>query len=569
MPLQDDSLDPLSNFRDEPLDTPETSASVDPLRVARSLDSPSAAGLPDVPPPSYSDSVYMDAHGGASSSAGSRSQWSEITPVEGGVVGPIAYPGGFVATWPSVAVSVHSPEKRLDAGASPLHRAVRGSYATFAVTWQKRHPGSGALLGGGATVRRRFRDFCALADGLHAVLPGAVLPVRPEKRLEGALGDGGSDSFLADRTRQLHDWTNALCCHPLASCSDLFAAFLNPDDDVWRRAATIAATVRPGGVSADAPGALTESHSSASPIALAGAASSPLLKVLRDLSASVTSTGGAAAGGSSAMSHPADADLLAAKASHAALVNALTTASAKAERYIGKCVSWCDALGDCGLAFVRLSRFEDAEAIRRGRFAASGAAQRLSSGDARAMGAACVRACRLGRAATAASANALQPLHTHQALIPAVETALNDRDAVLYAWQAAATDAANKRAIATRAQADPNSGPRTGVFGRGAPVALLDLHTAADKAEADEKSTRAALDTVSSRLQGEFGRLTTQRAVEFATMGMGFARVHVAAGGRAQALWSTLSEGVNSRNVEGGGSPGTDEEQRLRESGPA
>ena len=527
-------------MRDEPLDTPRGGARHGGFDEEEPS-SRSALYSPDVPPPSYTDSVYFDPRAGSSeimpapplASAAGPSSASGLQNSSSGTFG-----------WPPVAVTVHSPEKRADSGASPLHRAVRGTYVAFAVTWQARDVATGALLSApgapGTTVRRRFRDFCALYDTLHAALPGAVLPPRPEKKLEGAVGDGGSDAFLADRTRLLGEWLNALAAHPLVTSSPLFSAFLSPDDEVWK--------------AASAGGAMSPGPASAGDVAHAGAAPaappSPLLKALRDLSASVTHATAATSAASSA--HPADASILASKAAHAAMVRALSVASAKAERYIGKCVAHCDALGDTGLAFVRLSRFEDAEAARRGRFAAAGAAQRLAAGEARAMGAACVRACRLGRAATAATATAMAPLHHHQALAPAVDAALGDRDAALHAWQAAVADAQSKRAIATKAQADPGAGPKRGMFGRGEPVALLDLHAAADAAEAGEARAKAKVDAVSATLQGEFQRLSMTRAVEFSAMGLGVARVHCSAGERGVTIWRPLAEGVSARLVEKG-----------------
>ena len=541
---QDEAADPLSAMRDEPLDTPRGGG----RHAAFDEAGPSTQFSPDMPPPSYTDSVYFDPR------AGSLQASSEIMPAppSASVAGPSRASGSGVTVqqrasggtfgWPPVAVTVHSPEKRADSGASPLHRAVRGTYVAFAVTWQARDVATGALIGppgaAGTTVRRRFRDFCSLYDALHAALPGAVLPPRPEKKLEGAVGDGGSDAFLADRTRLLGEWLNALAAHPLVSASPLFSAFLSPDDDVWRAAAA----------GAQAPGPASIGDVS-SPVAGLPAPPSPLLKALRDLSASVTQSNIAAA---ASTGHPADASILASKAAHAAMVRALAVASAKAERYVGKCVAHCDALGDTGLAFVRLSRFEDAEAARRGRFAPAGAAQRLAAGEVRAMGAACVRACRLGRAATAATASAMAPLHHHQALAPAVDAALADREAALHTWQAAVADAQNKRAIATKAQADPGAGPRKGMFGRGEPVALLDLHAAADAAEAAEVRAKGSVDAVSATLQAEFQRLSVTRSVEFSAMGLGVARVHCSAGERGETIWWPLAEGVSSRHVDKG-----------------
>jgi hypothetical protein len=179
-----------------------------------------------------------------------------------------------------------------------------------------------------------------------------------------------------------------------------------------------------------------------------------LVRALRELSTSVhlaAAPGAPPPGGV----RESDEAFLSAKARAAALEKQLVDASARAERLVGRAAAACDALGDAGLAFVRLSKFEEAEGARRGRFAARGAAQRLAAADARAAGAAAVRACRLGRAAAGQLAAQLAPLHGHLSLAPAVSRAVADRADALLTWQTLAAEADAKRAKAARTQEEP------------------------------------------------------------------------------------------------------------------
>lgn len=179
------------------------------------------------------------------------------------------------------------------------------------------------------------------------------------------------------------------------------------------------------------------------------------MRALRELGTSVAlvaAPGAAATGGGVRES---DAAFLAAKARAAALERQLADASAAAERLVGRAAAACDALGDAGLALVRLSKSEEAEGARRGRLEPRGAAQRLAAADARAAGAAAVRACRLGRAAAGQLAAQLQPLHAHLAMAPAVARAAADRADALLTWQTLAAEADAKRAKTARVEAEP------------------------------------------------------------------------------------------------------------------
>jgi hypothetical protein len=249
-----------------------------------------------------------------------------------------------------------------------------------------------------------------------------------------------------------------------------------------------------------------------------------------------------------------DAGFLAAKAAHAALVSALASASAKAERLVGRAAAHADALADCGLAFVRLARLEDAEGARRGRYAAQGAAQRLTSAHARAAGAACVRACRLARAATGQMALRLAPLHTHLALAPAVQRAVAEREHAMLTWQTVAAERAAKLAKREKLRCTPLSpgGPwgLGGTTAEGKQSQMTTLESQIVALDAQIQSAQAAYATVALRNAQEFQRLSEQQGEDLLAMAMGSARVHAAEGRRAAAIWAPLADGVAVRRAE-------------------
>lgn len=173
-------------------------------------------------------------------------------------------------------------------------------------------------------------------------------------------------------------------------------------------------------------------------------------------------------------------------------------ASMKAEQLLHRLGAAADASGAMGLEFGRLAKFEEAEvAVRvrwkltthchccersslsraagggrvpntgcmeliclcslslQGRYADESAAQRTVAADARAIGAAAVRACRLGRAAAEQLAVRLQPLHNHLAMAPSVSRAISDRADALLTWQTLASEISTKKARLAQVQAEP------------------------------------------------------------------------------------------------------------------
>jgi hypothetical protein len=280
--------------------------------------------------------------------------------------------------------------------------------------------------------------------------------------------------------------------------------------------------------------------------ALSVKSKSHLARVFKELKTTVkiAATPSAAPAGISEL----DTSFAAAKASHASLCKLLGHAAGKAERLIGRYAACCDALGDAGLAFVRLSKFEEAEVVRRTRYAADAAQQKKCAVDARSSGAACVRACRLGRAASGQLATILQPMHLFLALQPAVTRAVHDREEAMLTWQALAMDADKAKSKMEKVRASPlQSGDP--IFGIGAQTAaskaasMEHLRLKIEARVGDASEAQRQYELVRTRNAQEFMRLTTSSCADFCSMAVGFARTHAAAGDRGVTIWHPLAEG--------------------------
>jgi len=81
-----------------------------------------------------------------------------------------------------------------------------------------------------ASVRRRFKDFVALADVLKARFRGYFVPPRPEKN--AVEGQRMSDAFIEDRRSSLEKYLRKLASHPVIGPSEELKLFLTITDDL-------------------------------------------------------------------------------------------------------------------------------------------------------------------------------------------------------------------------------------------------------------------------------------------------------------------------------------------------
>merc|ERR1719343_852372 len=85
------------------------------------------------------------------------------------------------------------------------------------------------------TLRRRYSHFEALENRLRSLLPGAILPAKPEKHATRALEDGSltqSHSFAISRAHELQLYLQKLIMHPLVGPSQPLKIFLTLYDDI-------------------------------------------------------------------------------------------------------------------------------------------------------------------------------------------------------------------------------------------------------------------------------------------------------------------------------------------------
>ena len=78
---------------------------------------------------------------------------------------------------------------------------------------------------------RRFSDFEWLHDRLSELLPGAILPVLPDKNVMQKLQP--SREFVEERRKALEVFLSRMALHPLAGPSPELMHFLVDSEDAW------------------------------------------------------------------------------------------------------------------------------------------------------------------------------------------------------------------------------------------------------------------------------------------------------------------------------------------------
>lgn len=90
----------------------------------------------------------------------------------------------------------------------------------------------------------------------------------------------------------------------------------------------------------------------------------------------------------------------------------------QAEHLVKRLEDMGNVLGDIGLSFIKVAKFEDEDGLRCGQYTESGAACKSIAMDSRRIGMAAVRLSRLSRTATVQTAVQLSQLHDYLALLP-------------------------------------------------------------------------------------------------------------------------------------------------------
>ncbi|KAF8396983.1 hypothetical protein HHK36_018621 [Tetracentron sinense] len=363
-------------------------------------------------PPSYADAMFSPFNGEISDTNGIESPNQDS--------GILRFPSRSASLNSEyLKISVSNPLKEQETSNSLVPGG--NTYVTYLITTRTNMPEFG---GSEFEVRRRFKDVVTLSDRLSESYRGFLIPPRPDKNVvESQVMQ--KQEFVEQRRVALEKYLCRLAAHPVIKKSDELKVFLQVQGKLPLLITTdVASRMLDGAV--NLPRQLF--GESASVVALhefvqPAKGGRDLLRIFKELKQSVTNDWG----GSKPPVVEEDKEFLEKKEKLQDLEEQLSNASQQAESLVKAQQDIGETMGELGLAFVKLTKFETEEAIYN--------SQRIRAVDMKSVATASVKASRFYQESNAQTVKHLDTLHEYLGLMLSVHSAFSDRSSALLTVQ--------------------------------------------------------------------------------------------------------------------------------------
>ncbi|XP_021676718.1 sorting nexin 2B isoform X2 [Hevea brasiliensis] len=317
-----------------------------------------------------------------------------------------------------IKITVSNPQKEQETSNS----LVPGSntYITYLITTRTNITG---FNGSEFSVRRRFKDVVTLSDRLAESYRGFFIPPRPDKNLvESQVMQ--KQEFVEQRRVALEKYLRRLATHPVIRKSDELKVFLQVQGKLPLPTSTdVASRMLDGAVKL--PKQLFGESVVVAPEEVVQPAKGgrDLLRLFKELRQSVTNDWV----GSKPPVAEEDKEFLEKKGRMHDLEQQLSNASQQAESLVKAQQDMGETMGELGLTFIKLTKFENEEAIFN--------SQRVRAADMKNVATAAVKASRFYRELNAHTVKHLDTLHEYLGLMLSVHGAFSDRSSALLTVQ--------------------------------------------------------------------------------------------------------------------------------------
>ncbi|KAB1202228.1 Sorting nexin 2B [Morella rubra] len=324
-------------------------------------------------------------------------------------------------SWSSenIKITVSNPQKEQEASNSLVPGG--GVYVTYLITTRTNLQ---EFEGSEFSVRRRFRDVVTLADRLAESYRGIFIPPRPDKSVvESQVMQ--KQEFVEQRRVALEKYLRRLAAHPVIKRSDELKVFLKVQGKLPLPTTTDVASRMLDGAVKLPKQLLGESSMVVAPHEVVQPAKGgrDLLRLFKELKQSMANDWG----GSRPPVAEEDKEFLEKKEKINDLEQQLSNASQQAESLVKAQQDMGETMGELGLAFIKLTKFENEEAMFN--------SQRVRANDMKGFATAAVKASRFQRELNAQTVKHLDTLHEYLGLMLAVHTAFSDRTSALLTVQ--------------------------------------------------------------------------------------------------------------------------------------
>lgn len=400
-----------------PLPTPLTSGDDPLLSSSSSFISPqnpdSSSFNSFLEPPSYADVIFtsFDSSNGETSNQVSPNSDAESAN----------------SSSEYLKISVSDPQREQDISNS----IVPGGnvYYTYQITTRTNLPD---FKGPEFSVRRRFKDVVTLADRLSESYRGFFIPPRPDKNVvESQVMQ--KQEFVEQRSAALEKYLRRLAAHPVIKKSDELRVFLQVQGKLpLPRTTDVASRMLDGAVKLPWQlfGESTGGAVDISEVVQPAKGGRDLLRIFKELKQSVTNDWG----GAKPSLVEEDKEFLEKKDKMLDFEQQISNVSQQAESLVKAQQDIGETMGELGLTFVKLTKFETDEAVYE--------SQKVRAADMKNVATAAVKASRLYRELNAQTVKHLDKLHEYLGMMLAVNGAFSDRASALLTVQTLLSDLA-------------------------------------------------------------------------------------------------------------------------------
>ncbi|KAI3993558.1 hypothetical protein MKX01_002571 [Papaver californicum] len=519
-----------SNGKFHPLSLP--TAKEDPLNSPSSYSSNKSPNFCDnhyLEPPSYADVIFSP-FGGSSENGGIGGGESNNG---GGIESPnFDSPIGILSRSSSslsssgdyLKISVSNPQKEQELSNTNLIPGGN-TYVTYLITTRTNLVEFGVPE---VSVRRRFKDIVTLSDRLSESYRGFFIPPRPDKNVvESQVMQ--KQEFVEQRRLALEKYLCRLASHPVIKKSEELRVFLQCQGKLPLPTSTdVASRMLDGAV--NLPKQLFgESVSVVAPHEVVQPAKGgrDLLRIFKEFKQSVSSDWG----GFKPLVVEEDKEFIEKKEKLQDLETQLTSASQQAELLVKAQHDIGETLGELGLAFIKLTKFESEEAMYN--------SQRVRAADIKRLATAAVQASRYYRESNAKTVKYLDPLHEYLGLMLAVRGAFSDRSSALLTVQTLLSELSAMESRAEKLQVAASK-----IFG-GDKSRIRKLEELNETIKVTEDAKLCAVkeyERIKENNRSELERLERERQEDFLNMLKGFVINQVGYAEKIAKVWENVAD---------------------------
>ncbi|KAL3652273.1 Sorting nexin 2B [Castilleja foliolosa] len=509
IPVDHDSPSPSNGSKpliDDPLSSPSQFVEIltddaDPLPSAtpKQTPNPSHSSINSfLEPPSYAEAVFRSFDLDTVDSA----------DINGQDHSALASPS-FSSNYLKISVSDPQREQELTGSLVP----GRNTYVTYLITTFTNMP---EFDGTEFNVRRRFRDVVALADRLAESYRGFFIPLRPDKSVVESQVMQTND-FVEQRRSALEKYLRRLASHPAIRTSNELRVFLEASG---KMPLTSVADVSPRTL--DGGGAPDTSE-----MTQPAKGGKDFWRIFKELKQSVANDWG----GAKPPIVEDDKEFLERKEKLQDFEQELVNVSQQAESLVKAQQDIGETLGQLGLAFVKLTKFETEEAICD--------SQRARAVDMKNVATASVKASRLYRELNAQTVKHLDKLHEYLGVMLAVNNAFSDRSSAFLTVQTLLSDLSSLHSRIEKLEAASSK-----IFG-GDKTRIRKIEELRETVRVTEDTKDSAVkeyERIKENNRNELDRLEKERHVDFVNMLKGFIVNQAGYAEKMANVWETVAE---------------------------